>query len=257
MDEEYLKFAKNGQWVLEKGSRQRQMPFNPTKALSEPEKASIANWQHGALTGEKDVFGNPVKDQSAKYREEIPYMAPEVRKRALHKLTAKTKSRKNPETGDLEFLLHRGMSGKEKKKVVFADEVSHPVRSSWTSDYDLAHHFATEAYGYSRGPVSAWIPAKHIVSIPNQYGNTPDTHLATSHPELAPKKIGKNHFNNEHEVILDPHSSHLASWEDMAHLTRPHSKLDNRVNMPSTVQFYGNNPKVQAIVDAQREKKLK
>ena len=89
--------------LLAKGAMQRLAPFNPQKdRLSPDQEEALARWQSSEADPEHRLGGS---------------MPANARIRALHKLSNKTSVRRGI-NGEREFLLHRGVSPEEQKKVM-------------------------------------------------------------------------------------------------------------------------------------------
>lgn len=220
---------------LEKGVMRRIAPFNPQKErLPEQEEAAVARWQGPNREPE---------DRGQGYMQENP------RKRALHKLAARTATRKNPQTGEREYLLHRGMEQKEYEHILHHAKpgyVNHPEDvSSWTSSPHIARGFSMDYHSndWVKDPVtghkvrqnvpgkvvSAWVPEKHISMVPRQYGRISDMAEFWDENSKIPK--GKNDYEAEHEVIVEPHhNSQIAKPEEVQTLTNPSQTLHGRIN---------------------------
>lgn len=173
---------------LAKGSLQRKLPYNPQAA-----KAAMG----GDLKHADSWVAGGTKNADRGY---FPRMEGHERQRALNKLTAATKTRRN-HAGEVEFLLHRGMGRQEYKSSVGQTHVDQPQETSWTPRYMTAKNFG-EQYAEMQHPpmvASAWIPEKHIHAIPKQLGS------------VDPKDpVGMARHTLEHEVIVAPHTSELA-----------------------------------------------
>ena len=205
---------------LEKGSLQSKNKFNP--GMIEPEDmVTMGDWQrHG---------GHP------ELRDTVRPMSGPARFRALHKLSAQTKTRVGQD-GKREFLLHRGVDPDAEAAEVLdpkAGTVTHETVSSWTPHYEIAHQFARdyahnapkkEGKGYRPTVLSAWVHEDSVHNVPRQWGKLPSTEQLDQflgdnpelEPEFAPKPVGPNRPLNpekddqEHEVLVAPHSSKVA-----------------------------------------------
>jgi hypothetical protein len=163
---------------LRKGVAQRLWPYDPKK---EPP----------ALSGNLEAF---VQSGEPYLRNRVAHlgMSPGGLPRALHKLHGLTEARRNSETGEREFLLHRGMGLDEKNYTAVGDaHYKNTQASSWTPNKEVAGRFG-ETYGAAdevdHPPIvlSAWIPESKIgVSVP-QTG------------------IHSGPFEDEHEIIVKP-----------------------------------------------------
>jgi hypothetical protein len=105
-----------------------------------------------------------VEDGITDFRSTVPPLQdPGLRLRALNKLSRLTSTRRNPDTGEREFLLHRGMSDGEFNRNVKNNFFHSDQHSSWTPAYNIAKQFSKNYIG---GVVSAWINERHIHSVP-------------------------------------------------------------------------------------------
>lgn len=168
---EQLKKTKEVLEDMQKGINHKVAPnkhpkFDDSKAS--PDQIRYAReWMHGD--------GQNIHEK----RESIRPMDPTVRFRALHSLSGKTQIRRDPKTGERQFLLYRG----------HAENELGTGRTSWTPHAAVAADFARmvpneKGIGHV---TSAWIPDHKIVSIPK-------------HQYLDDSK-----FHREHEVIVEPH----------------------------------------------------
>lgn len=150
---------------LQKGALRREAPFNPEKDVPSAEVHHAKEW---------------VKQNRPVQRERLPRHEGAIRMRALNKLANHTASRRNPTTGEREFLLHRGMSAIEHNGHVSGELP--PTHSSWTPSHDQARQFAND-YSDDDGMgtknpepghlASAWIPEKHIHNFPFMLSHDP------------------------------------------------------------------------------------
>jgi hypothetical protein len=186
--------------VLQKGSLQRKLAFNPQKDVSPQDKLKTAQWQ-------TENFGNEV-GKGQKYREDLPRLEGAGRDRALMKLGAQTQTRLG-EDGKRQFLLHRGMGSVEDRSSVGPATVKQTAKTGWTPDVRIAGIF-----GYH---VSAWIHEDNIHAIPNQLGNVgsyEDYYEPGKNPLKEAPTVGRlgtlkgpNEFSDEKEIIVGPHES--------------------------------------------------
>lgn len=168
---EKLNINHHGQWSLEKTSKPK---FDPRETWSSPAGKAMADW----VSDESD----PASASAAKAK--IPRMEGPARIRAISKLAASTQYRRNPDTGKLEFLLHRGMSNGEADTHVKDDVVAHPAdtKTSWTPNIKVAHRQAY--YEEPRGKVvSAWVPEDVLHSSMRQFSGPTDRHKALAREE--------------------------------------------------------------------------
>ena len=125
----------------------------------------------------------------------------------LNKLSGRTQSRKNLQTGEREFLLHRQLSQREldkyRKDNVYSNHETHsswtPFRSSITESHGIYSKAEGEEQKYNH-ILSAWIPESKIKSYIPQYGNIAN---AASYRKLGP---ANGHIAREQEVIVRPGS---------------------------------------------------
>jgi hypothetical protein len=175
---------------LEKGSRQRKMSFNPETDVSSEERKDVEDWSTTQISSAKDT---------------MPEMNPNARSRQLAKWASLTQTKKHPETGEMMYLMHRGMSGEEFNKLQDSG-FNKDYLSGWTPDYDVAASFQDvnvgsdaeldeddkeefEQKGYAddwtgmryygeeklpRKTLSAWIPESQIHHIPQSIGSKRD-----------------------------------------------------------------------------------
>jgi hypothetical protein len=160
---EKLSYLANGQWILEKGSRQKKIPFNPDKDISNKDRYNIQGW----VTGEVPISID---------KDDVPLMTGNMRARALNKLMGATQYRKNPITNKLEFLLHRGDNNAENyARRNKGDHYHNDQITSWSWTPRIAAGFSHNAtFGADAKPgdfSSAWIPEDSIHSMPKMYGH--------------------------------------------------------------------------------------
>lgn len=172
---------------LEKGVNRRLFPFNP-RAESQESRAVTENWVSG-----------PGGTES---RDAVPQMSGNAKNRALHNLHGKTTSRKN-ESGEVEYLMHRGLSPTEFVAHHRGDHHETRAKTSWTPDISTASSFA-ETYGEGEKPghlVSAWIPASQIHNIPKQLIGEA---FGEEEAIVAP---GKYRYPSDQETVSNIHST--------------------------------------------------
>ncbi|MEM4379142.1 MAG: hypothetical protein QXL01_00445, partial [Thermoplasmatales archaeon] len=140
--------------------------YNPRDPGLDAFKDMIRNWIGTTVDNTVDhrkIIAENFKDRP---------MAESERARVIHKLHNQTQVRKNPETGEREFLLHRGASSDEVSSADLGTHIGHNKHTSWTPNYLTAHSFALE-HQHAPGPdsinqahdrvLSAWISEKSIV----------------------------------------------------------------------------------------------
>jgi len=158
--------------ILRKGSLQSRTKYNPSQIPPE-NKEKIDDWQSGA-----------------KGRKNVPEMSENARQRSLHRLHGMTQVRRHPETGERQFLLHRGMGNVERENLEAGNEMGVGIEhtSSWSPHYNVADQFGEDR------AVSAWIPEsaiKHYLPIAGEV--------------ISSTAKGPNRMRNEHEVVVKPH----------------------------------------------------
>ncbi len=166
--------AKNPQFGksedLEKGAMQRMAPFNPATDTPDATMEAYGAWQELQVR-----------------RNALPPMPPEAHARALHKLHGMTETRRNPTTGEREFLLHRGFRSWEQRRIQGGAFAS-AAKTSWSPDYKVAH-------AHGRGSVvSAWVPESKVHAMPMQLGSL----------KFEQDAQGTNGFHSEKEVVTKP-----------------------------------------------------
>lgn len=200
---------------LEKmGAMARLAPFNPNQ-VTQNEANKLNRWQAYETAGG---------------RAEILPMEPHARLRALHKLSATTPTRRNPTTGEREFMLHRGMDQEEwsnRKSVDHKNHYNFNTMSSWSPHIEVADSFKDMA-GKGGRIASAWVPEHAIHHIPNQYGNMSEK-LSTDENPLPPNP---NEFASEYEVITKPSTQAFEEIHPKDVLNHVHQvgDLDHRIN---------------------------
>jgi 8-oxo-dGTP pyrophosphatase MutT (NUDIX family)/GNAT superfamily N-acetyltransferase len=192
---------------LAKGVMRRKAPFNPEGDYGVHHEYDLKDWQDYESSAIDDYAPEedlPEHEVKGAMRENIETMDPHARKRALHRLHSLTETRKNPLSGEIEYLLHRGMSTKEHDRYLkVGNKIDHDSRSSWTPRLTTAVGFAEDAQNIKSRTgggklVSAWVPESKIAHVPMMYGKTP-----WGQP-------GQNPHRHEFEVIVDPgHNSEL------------------------------------------------
>ena len=124
-------------------------------------------------------------------------MTGDVRDKALKHLSDSTQSRTNKD-GEKEYLLHRGV-GEQEAWSHGDNDIDE--RTSWTPHYHVAHKFSKQYNStdpsdvHKEHTLSAWVPEKHIASIPMH-----------AH---ADEDFSANLYD-EHEVVVDPHKFQYA-----------------------------------------------
>lgn len=208
---------------LQKGSLQSRMKFNPQKDVSGKERQEVEDWVRQG--GNEEVYGE-------KDREQIPEMNPNAKKRSLHKILKYTESKIHPETGERMFLLHRGVSNEENKKIKTEGHAGKV--SSWTPLFNQAKLFAKKYNSKNNenndeneddNIISAWIPESQIQHIPNSIGSIKDqekgdvnsgkynrdTGKIEGITHKRKGKVGKvaDYYGGEQEIIVKPHAFDL------------------------------------------------
>lgn len=229
---------------LMKGSLQRKHPFNP-QDVDEDERFATESWTIG-----QDLYDNR--------RDKVPAMTGNDRVRALHRLHSVAPSRRNPDTGEREFLLHRGQTHADiesgelgdsgyasftpmpMRAIGFAkegvdnlldnlgdlfDNGTHPFLHTikdFSDDMDRVKSAAKQHFGKV---FSAWVPESAIHSIPNQWGSV-------LYENINDKKgvPGPQYRNDEHEVIVKTPGlkfHEINSAYNMDHVIKAHKKFQN------------------------------
>lgn len=196
---------------LKKGSRQSKMKFNP-KNVHEDEREIIDTWV-------SDVAG----------REDIPKIDPNAKKRGMHKLHSKTSVRKNPKTGEREFLLHRGMGHHE---VMGAYD---KMRTSWTPNYKVARMFAEDHNAGYESEVRAGIKGSETKKAKIVSAWIPERHIHHILPAIGEEGIGEGYepshaLSSEHEVIVNPHNFNQANPNYVESLNNNKKNINQRIN---------------------------
>lgn len=148
-------------------------------------------------------------------RNMTPVQKPQDKMRGVLKAASRTKYRRNPETGEMELMLHRGMGSSEiqdrlaKQGKFIVDE----SMASMTPKREIADMFASgyskpEMYG--RGvAIAAWVPSSKIRAVPRQTGYRARDLDSVS----VKKKIGNiPETNKEFEIIVEPGEYDLAKY---------------------------------------------
>lgn len=126
--------------LLEKGAARRVAPFNPSEDISVRHRNKLQNWVESGLE-----------------RGSVPLLTGPARTRGILKLSRNAMSRKNPETGEREFLLFRGKTGHDIKN---NDKFS--GLSSFTPDPSQAENFNnTFINAGSPRALMEWYPPEH------------------------------------------------------------------------------------------------
>lgn len=246
---------------LEKGIAQRKFPYKPSQVPDE-DRADIHEWQSYGQEPAQDVdYYRDVQQ----VRDELPAMSPNARQRGLLKLHSRTKVRKNPKTGEREFLLHRGTLSHEYNDVMGENgQYSYNQRSSWTPDYGRAENFTDPAWhtqslnewnpdeGPETGPgkvISSWIPESKISHVPLMYGDS----------SVRSQGKGMNPYREELEVIVEPHTGqHMVGLDPIASANKPNPNIHERISGRKETGFYSpQHPKnilgYQRAVNAQKK----
>lgn len=159
----------NDQWSVEYLEKKKPS-FNPRKE------------QDSAAAELRDRW---VNFDDGEARQKIPRMEGSARTRSMSKLAGSTDYRRNPETNEVEFLLHRGMSQGEHDTHHNHDKGHTNYRddtiNGWTPNKSVAHDFGVYGGDGEAGHVaSAWVPESQLHSSMKQYGGKdPDTQKMT------------------------------------------------------------------------------
>lgn len=219
--------VKKSEWTndpmsLSKGSLQAKNPYHPS--MDHDSENVVENWIDGT---------------SESGRDKIPKMSDFGLQRGTHKLHGQTQVRMNKESGEREFLLHRGMSQNELNNHASDGKYSNNGTSSWSPKLRTAHQFATDTYQGGHH-VSAWIPESQIHHIPRQ------TYNHGGHNKTAPRVY-------EYEVIVkgakadlhgishryDGETDHAngRGWPDRQTKMRQEKPLDYNNNHPAVKKY--------------------
>lgn len=198
---------------FKKGVAQRKFPFKPQE-LRPADRREVEGWVSGDLA-------------SAPSRDNLPGMSESAFNRAVMRLGKRTKFRRNPKSGDVEALLHRGVGPLELTETRHSP-LHARQRTSWTPNYNKARNFAHQYVGNEKYEgkytnvsdaekdahvLSAWVPVHKIAHIPNQYGLMTHSHSSGQDKEVA--QMHPSQHRNEHEVVTEPHQFEMASKEDL------------------------------------------
>ena len=157
---EAVSLNKHGQWSLNEPLEKKKPAFNPRKE------------QESDAAGLRDKWIN-FDDDSA--RQKMPRMEGSARTRSMSKLAGSTDYRRNSETNEVEFLMHRGMSQGEHDNH-HNHETGHTdygkdAINGWTPNKSVAHDFGMYGGDGEAGHVaSAWVPESQLHSSMRQYG---------------------------------------------------------------------------------------
>lgn len=225
---------------MKKGVNRRLFPVNQEQkdhraTFGQRLNEHLFNWQKLVEPKAKEALDSP-----------IGRLPENTNKRAMMRLMGKTKSRKNPETGEFEFLMHRGISQKELNTAIDlpSRSTAHGNHTAWTPNLETAKHFhqlrgRPEGKG---GLVSAWIPQSAISTVPKHWGTYSDFNREYEH---QPKKgKGRNEYSGEHEVLVRPGNYSLVHDKDVKKLTGEGKRegkgvytLDQAINFRANPNF--------------------
>lgn len=167
---------------LSKGAMARLFPFDPVK---EKKKigASHYRWIEEASPSKRVTL--------------FEESTPEIKARSLQKLMGKTQVRRNPKSGEREFLLHRGHSIDEDRSTDSNYYKPYAGITSWSTDPAIANSFVSRGQEIFERPskmTSAWIPESKIGLYIPQLG----THYGNEKGPLT------SIFQREQEVLVAP-----------------------------------------------------
>lgn len=132
---------------LLKGGPARRWPYNPQKEMPKE-----------TIQATKELVHNYEYDMGS-----LKFPNKNAKNRALQKLHNKTEARRNPQTGEREFLLHRAHSTERDRAGSFPFNYDH---SSWTYDRGIARDMSKDWHQDSDvvrdNLISAWIPDSKI-----------------------------------------------------------------------------------------------
>lgn len=156
---EAVSLNKHGQWSIDPLEKKKPA-FNPRKE------------QESAAAELRDRW---INFDDGEARQKIPRMEGSARTRSMSKLAGSTDYRRNPETNEVEFLMHRGMSqgehdnhhNHEKGHTDYGKDTI----NGWTPNKSVAHDFGVYGGDGETGHVaSAWVPESQLHSSMKQYG---------------------------------------------------------------------------------------
>lgn len=113
----------------------------------------------------------------------VPEFANEkIKTKALDMINGETLSRKNPTTGEKEFLLFRGPSEYDAASMA-EGKLNFKAPSSWTTRPDTARGYAmNHSAQYDADPIAAWVPESKIKNfLPANFAKEAD---APAHSEV-------------------------------------------------------------------------
>ena len=204
---------------LAKGSAQRRIPFDPNQDIGDQDRVTTESWTSGH-------YDTP--------RSEVPKLEGNAKQRGMHKLHKLTQSRKNPKTGEREFLLYRGKTvgdhrnGGIEETSSFTPSASTAIGFAESINRALLHNPASlileNKHGHAQDHIDAldsthtregklayakkhlnkvyraWVPESAIHHIPNAIGSK-SRGLFDLHSQLDKPKKQLRH--EEHEVIVN------------------------------------------------------
>jgi len=198
---------KHGQWAIEPLEKKKPA-FNPRKEQESDAAELRDRW---------------INFDDGEARQKIPRMEGSARTRSMSKLAGSTDYRRNHETNEVEFLMHRGMSQGEHDTHHNHDKghtnYKEDTINGWTPNKSVAHDFGVHGgEPDEKGHVaSAWVPESQLHSSMKQYGGKdPSTQKMTrdedewlvnhespmQHHEIAP--ADKNMINRNKTAAAIP-----------------------------------------------------
>lgn len=185
---EAVSMNKHGQWSIEPLEKKKPA-FNPR--------------------GEQETAAAELRDRWINFddgeaRQKIPRMEGSARTRSMSKLAGSTDYRRNPESNEVEFLMHRGMSSGELDMHHNKDKghtnYKKDTINGWTPNKSVAHDFGVHGGDGDPGHVtSAWVPESQLHSSMRQYGGKDDMTQKMTHDEDE-WLVSHNNPMQHHEV---------------------------------------------------------
>ncbi len=223
--------------TLAKGAMRRLAPFKPTDVSTE-QRSNLGVWQHQGKLEDYDNIEDG-KDAAREYREMIAPMTGNVRKRMLNRLSAATKIKKHPQTGENMYLMYRGMDDDEHGASVKDHHIEsgHRNNTSWTPDYTIARGFASDYTTAGNEPVAAWIPERHILAMPKMVGkqSQPQFNMDDGDYLETFDRKGPSTYSRENEVIVahDHKSPRATVAEVNSHRNKAPANVNDAINLRS------------------------
>jgi 8-oxo-dGTP pyrophosphatase MutT (NUDIX family) len=213
----------NEEEVMVSPTKMKPLELVPNYTPSVPRPVDRAPWepklQKGAMQrlAPKPKYIDPEADfwvAGGSGRDTMSPMDPDTRTRALHRLHGMTKVRRNPKSGEREFLMHRGMGLKEYGRNIKNNSYQNNGRTSWSPKLSVGEKFAQYYDEYAPDQdienaeptararvVSAWIPESHILAVPAFM--EPSVAQMNFRKESKRRVSAVGAFRPEWEVVVD------------------------------------------------------